>query len=274
MLHDGPAELLEMMVPFVRDGTAAGEHVLLLGERDFVDAVVAEVPEVDPVHVLAERHGQRFPGRELHRAQRALAQLDDTGRRVRIVNQMPPMTAQQWLGWRRYEAAANVALAPYPAWGKCAHDLAHLDPRWLDELRASHPSVHTATVDGSNPGYDERADDTQGFFDVPRHPVEATEPTLTLVGPTAAAARRAVGGIAAASGLSPTARECAILATSETVTNASVHGLPPVRLRAWSAPGRVTVAVSDGGRGPHPSWACSPSCPRARPAGACGWSTS
>jgi anti-sigma regulatory factor (Ser/Thr protein kinase) len=58
--------------------------------------------------------------------------------------------------------------------------------------------------------------------------------------------------LAAAARLSPTAQESVILATGETVTNAWVHGRPPVQLRAWgSGAGRLTVAVSDSGPGPH-----------------------
>ena len=251
VLHDGPAELLELMVPFVREGAAAGERVVVVGEPEFVERFQAVVPEV-PLHGVAERRRERFPGRELHRAQQALERLDRAGYGVRVVNQMPDMTGRQWLGWRRYEAATNVVLAPYRAWGKCAHDLGHLDPRMVAELRASHPFLQTRTGDGRNADFDERAAHTHRFLDVPHHPVEDIEPTLSMLGPTAAEARRAVRELAVRSGLSPTAQECAILATSEAVTNGWVHGRPPVLLRAWAATGQVTVAVSDNGSGPHP----------------------
>ena len=45
-----------------------------------------------------------------------------------------------------------------------------------------------------------------------------------------------------------------ILATSEVVTNAILHGKAPVRLRAWKGPTAVHVEVSDAGqRNPHPA---------------------
>jgi len=251
VLHDGPAELLDLMVPFARDGAAAGEHVVVLGEPQFVDTFVSAVPEV-PLHVVPERSRDRFPGRELHKAQQVLAALDTAGTRARIINQMPAMTAQGWLGWRRYEAAANVALGPYRAWGKCAHDLANLDPQMVSELRASHPFLQTGAGCGRNPEFDEREAHTHRFLDVPRHPVEDSEPTVSMVGAVPAAARRAVRDLAVRSGLSPSAQECLVLATSETVTNAWIHGRPPVLLRAWAQQGRVTVAVSDHGAGPQP----------------------
>ena len=251
VLHDGPDELVKLLVPFVRDGAAAGEHVVVLGEPDFVRAFRSAVPEV-ALHGVEEPRRERFPGRELHRAQQALARLDGGPRQVRVVNQMPPMTGRQWFGWRRYEAAANVVLAPFRAWAKCAHDLAHLEPEMVAELRQSHPFVQDRTGAGRNPDFDERGAHTHRFLDVPHHPVEDTAPTSSLLAPTAAEARRAVRDLALRSGLSSTAQECLILATSEAVTNGWVHGRPPVLLRAWAQPGQVTVAVSDNGTGPHP----------------------
>ena len=250
VLHHGRAELVDLMVPFVQEGAAAGEDVLVLGEPDFVDSFQSAVPGVS-LHVLAERWHERFPGRELHRAQQALERLDGAGPGVRVVNQMPAMSGRQWLGWRRYEAAANVVLAPYRAWAKCAHDLVTLDPRVVAELRASHPFVQGGGGD-RNVDFDQQALSTGGFLDVPPHPVEETEPTLSIVEPTAASARRAVRDLALRNGLSPTAQECVILAASEAVTNGWIHGRPPVLLRAWARQGQVTVAVSDNGDGPHP----------------------
>ena len=251
VLHDGPAELVELMVPFAREGAAAGEHVVVLGEPDFIDTFLTALPDL-ALHVVSEPRGERFPGRELHRAEQTLAGLDRSRPGVRVINQMPATTGRQWLGWRRYEAAANVALAPYGAWAKCAHDLAHLDPLMVAELKASHPFVQTRTGGGRNADFDELGVHIDGFLDVPRHPVEDVEPTLMMVEPTAAAARHAVRDLAVRSGLSETAQECAILAASEAVTNGRIHGRPPVSLRAWAQSGRVTVAVSDNGTGPHP----------------------
>jgi anti-sigma regulatory factor (Ser/Thr protein kinase) len=251
VLHHGTAELLELMVPFAREGAAAGDHVVVFGEPQFVDTFRSAVPEV-PLHLLARPRRDRLPGRELHRAQQLLAEFDHTGPQVRIINQMPAMTGREWLAWRRYEAAANVALAPFRGWGKCAHDLANLDPGIVAELRASHPFLQSGVGSGRNADFDELGAHTLGFLDVPRHPVEDSEPTVSLIGPTAAAARRAMRELGALSGLSSTAQECLVLAASEAVTNGWIHGRPPVTLRAWAEVGQVTVAVSDNGAGPDP----------------------
>lgn len=251
VLHDGPDELVELMAPFLREGAAAGERAIVLGQAGFVDVLLAAASDVPDVLALREEEAERFAGRDLHRAQQLLARLDREGTRVRIVNQMPAADPEQWREWRRYEAAANVVLAPYRAWGKCAHDARRLDDAMLADLRATHGHIETSRSSGPNPDVDDAWAGT--FLDVPPHPADAANPTLALVDPSAAEARRAVRDLAIRAGLPATAQEAAILATSEAVENAWTHGRPPVVLRGWlDEPGRVTVAVSDTGPGPHP----------------------
>lgn len=66
---------------------------------------------------------------------------------------------------------------------------------------------------------------------------------LTSVG----AARRQVNALQ--STLAPQQLDDAVLATSEVVTNAILHGEGPVRVRAWAGPHGVRVEVGDAGAG-------------------------
>ncbi|MGW6130292.1 MEDS domain-containing protein [Cellulomonas sp. NPDC055163] len=254
VLHDGPEDLVRLMAPFLREGAAAGERTVVLGRPDLVDALLAAVPEVTDALTLREHDHERFAGRDLHRAQQLLARLGGEGTRVRVVNQMPVATTpEQWHEWRRYEAAANVVLAPYRAWGKCAHDARALDAAMLGDLRAMHDHVEDAHGGGPNTDFDAAGARAGTFLDVPAHPTEASPPTLALVDPSSAEARHAVRDLALRAGLPETAQEIVILATSEAVENAWTHGRAPVLVRGWlDRPGRVTVAVSDTGPGPHP----------------------
>ena len=61
------------------------------------------------------------------------------------------------------------------------------------------------------------------------------------------AARRQIN--ARLSTLAPQQLDDAILATSEVVTNAIVHGEGPVRVRAWAGPHGARVEVGDAGAG-------------------------
>jgi len=249
VLHEGTAQLVDLMVPYVRDGAAAGDHVLVVGEADFVDAVLAAVPGAHGVRCAGS---ERYPGRELRLFRGVRDDLVDAHVRVRLVNQMPVMTVHQWYEWRRYEAAANVFLDPHSVWGACAYDTSAMAPDVLADLRASHSGVRSA--DGHLPS--DHVPDlgrlVEGYLDLPPHPVEATRPVLELADPTPAAARHAVEDLATRCGLPEDAAESAVLAASETVTNGWLHGRAPVSLRAWAGPGRLTVTVSDTGRGAHP----------------------
>jgi anti-sigma regulatory factor (Ser/Thr protein kinase) len=253
VLHDGPGELIDLMVPFLQDGADAGDLLVVLGEPDFVDTLLAAVPGVGSVEVLAEPDDVRSPGRDLHRFQQILSRAERSGHRVRVANKMPTASAAGWHEWRRYEAAVNVVLAGYPVWGRCVYDLAAVDAAMLRDLTASHPFVLTTGGRRRSEDFDEQDAGARDYLHVPPHPVESTEPTLSIVDPTAAAARRAVRDLALASGLSQPAQEAIIFATSEAVTNGWTHGQPPVRVRVWAGePGSMTVSVSDSGHGPHP----------------------
>lgn len=71
-----------------------------------------------------------------------------------------------------------------------------------------------------------------------------------LAEPTPAGARHAVAALARTTTLDREAVDNLVLAVSEVVINATVHGQPPVDLRAWDAEDRVVVAIRDRGRGP------------------------
>jgi anti-sigma regulatory factor (Ser/Thr protein kinase) len=252
VLHAGPEALVDMMVPFVRDGAAAGDTILVVGEPEFVDEMLSAVPDVDGIQALPERSRERFPGRDLHRFQQSLSALDTAEASVRVVNQMPTMTAHQWHEWRRYEAVANDVLAPYRVWGTCAYDTDVLDDAMLEDLTASHAHVRTAAGRSPSERFAHLDDHIEDYLDLPPHPIEATAPQLSLHEPSVHAARHAVKDVATAAGLAPESVQAAMLAVTETVTNGTVHGRTPVALRAWTEGTRLTVSVTDAGPGPDP----------------------
>ena len=253
VLHDGAAELVDLMVPFVRDGTADGDLVVVMGGPEFVAALLAATPPAATLRALPVPPDDRVPARDLHQFVRLLGQLGRTASPVRVVNQMPAMTDAGWPAWRRYEAAVNVVLTPYRVWGKCGYDAGGLGPDMVGDLRASHSHVQTA--EGRHPSGDfaRLGQRVRAYLHVPARPIERAEPTLVLPGATPAEARHAVREIAVRSSLAPETQESVVLAANEAVTNAHLHGRPPVLLRVWVEPtGTMTVAVSDSGPGPHP----------------------
>jgi anti-sigma regulatory factor (Ser/Thr protein kinase) len=80
--------------------------------------------------------------------------------------------------------------------------------------------------------------------------VERSSPDRQLIGPEPVEARRAVGELARTSALTELQQHSLLGAVSEVVTNARVHGRPPVCLRAWRHRDGVLVTVTDAGDGP------------------------
>ena len=80
--------------------------------------------------------------------------------------------------------------------------------------------------------------------------VESTTPVVDLTDPEPVAARRATRHLVADGGLSREAEEGLVGAVSEVVTNAEIHGRPPVRMLGWVRSGEAVITVTDCGDGP------------------------
>jgi hypothetical protein len=214
------------------------------------------------------------------------AHVADGASLIRVASEVPhPGVGAPWDGWARYEAAVNHAYAEFPLWGLCAYDTRITPGSVLDDVARTHP--HLATADGRwiNPRYQDpdefltRRPPSQG------DPVEtASPPVIDLTDPTPAAARDAVhtadmirpdavrpdavrsdptvpGALQVEAPQPDTPQretppldaadvEHLVFAVSEAVTNALIHGRPPVRFRLWTAPDRIVATVTDRGDGP------------------------
>jgi anti-sigma regulatory factor (Ser/Thr protein kinase) len=248
-------ELVAKVVPFLRAGVAAGEPVLL-GVDDHERRLLLDgLGSEDGVTVLDGDHYAR-PYRAVRRNRRTYDELLGAGApRVRVVG-APSPAPESWHQWCRYEAVMNHVAGDLPVWAMCLYDRRAATGRVLADVARTHP--HVAGPDGSpepNPDYTDPAEflAERGREDV--DPVEQTPPGLHLADPSPPAARRGVQALAATTGLSARALDGLSLAVTEVVTNALVHGRPPVTLLAWAPPGRVVVAVHDEGPGPADPYA-------------------
>jgi anti-sigma regulatory factor (Ser/Thr protein kinase) len=137
----------------------------------------------------------------------------------------------------------------------CAYDRRTTPAEKLREVARTHP--RTACPDGSHPASETYVDPVT-YLSEPRpvaaDPVQSAPPYADLVDPTPALARRVVReanrGTVGADDLADL-----VVAVSEAVTNAMVHGRPPVGMRVWTGPDRIVVTVADGGGGPEDPFA-------------------
>jgi anti-sigma regulatory factor (Ser/Thr protein kinase) len=242
--------MLEFVVPFAEEGVAAGEPTVLLVRPETATAVLRGVGGSPHLTILPAL-GQ--PGRgaaDLRATEALLAGRTPPGSRVRILNQEPAVPELHWHEWRRLEAGVNLVLPRYDVWAVCVYDRRTLGEAMVDDLHATHGTVGHAGEHRHNDRYRDPVEFISEHMDAPPDPVEESGPSAQLLDPSPSTARAAVGAFAIRSKLPPQEVENVVLATHEAVSNARRHGRPPVVLRLWVQPGRLTVTVTDTGTGP------------------------
>ena len=248
-------EIVAAVVSFVLEGRAAGEPVVLSVAPRTAAAVRDRVGAWDGLTIHPIEPAGRRPGTVLARFTKVMQDSMLPGTRLRVVHQVLPERYRDWHEWRRYEAVVNVAHAGLDARALCLYDERQLSQDMIQDLRRTHPVLRSTHDERPNPAYEEPRAFCDAHFDDPPDPLEQAEPALTLLNPSPAAARAGVrhlvnGGM----GLTGGEVEGLVLAAHEAVTNAEVHGRPPVTLRGWATPGRVVVTVADSGQGPQDSF--------------------
>jgi anti-sigma regulatory factor (Ser/Thr protein kinase) len=245
-LHHSTAELLEFVVPIVRDGVAADEPTLLLVRPDTAEAVQHLVGPSPYLTIQPALTGPGRPALHVRAAGPTLAGY------ARVVHQEPVIPPRQWPEWRRLEAVLNIVLRPHDTWAVCAYDVRTLTDEMIADLRATHPLITHAHHQRHlrNDRYQHPIDFLEEHGDHPPDPVERTTPAVELVDPSPAAARATVAGVARRHRLPTSEIDNLVFATHEALTNALLHGRPPTVLRLWAQPVRVTVTVTDTGPGP------------------------
>lgn len=270
--YDSDEELLRLLVPFYRDGLDANEPCL---------AAFAPHNQNLLREALGADSGIRFvDGRYLRPASAirwyrdSLAQyVKDGADQIRVAGDVPhPGTGVPWEWWARYEAAVNYAYDDFPIWGICPYDTRLTPPTVLDEVSLSHPFLATGAAHEANREFRDPAQFPRDRGAHWRDPMESSAPVVDLLDPSAAQARAALAQVAAGC---PEITEKDIngltLSVSEAVSNALLHSRPPVRLRVWAAPHRITVAVNDPGAGPTDPFVGLVPAVRAEPGGLGMW---
>jgi anti-sigma regulatory factor (Ser/Thr protein kinase) len=251
--YGSDVEFLAVVLPFLRGGVAAGEPTLVaLGEANTA-LLRSAVPDTSGITWLPGADQYARPAGAIRSYREVFGDLTAAGAaQIRVVGDVPhPGTGAPWDWWARYEAAANRTFAEFPLWGLCPYDTRTAPADVLADVAATHPRI--ATADGrhlSNAGFTD-----PGAFLADR----LTARPLPDLGPAAVdvpdatppVARRVVRTFAAASSLDADGADDLLLAVSEAVNNAHVHGVPPARLRIWTRPDRVVATVTDRGTGPR-----------------------
>ena len=242
-LHHSAAELVEFVVPMVRDGVAADEPTLLLVRPDTAEAVQHLV---GPSPYLTIQPALTGPGRPALHARAARQTLAGY---ARVVHQEPVIPPGQWPEWRRLEAVLNIVLRPHDTWAVCAYDKRTLTDEMIADLHATHPLIAHDHHHLRNDRYQCPVDFLEKHRESARpggahHPGGRARRTVPGRGPRHGGRGRPPSPAAHRSGRQPGLRY------PRSRHQRAASRMATDRAAAVGPPARVTVTVTDTGPGP------------------------
>jgi anti-sigma regulatory factor (Ser/Thr protein kinase) len=248
--YGSDGEFRALIVPFVEEGVAAGEPVII-GYDDRKSALLRSwLADPSAVEFISDKGLYATPARAIATYRRLFEFHVAMGAgQIRIAGDVPhPGNGGRFEGWDRYESAVNTVWQDFPVWGRCLYDTATAPQAVLDIVERTHPRI-------VSPAGDHRAShryqDASVFEGLPYapDPGEASPPLVELVNRPAADARHALAQIGPGR-IPATTLDDLLIGVSEAVSNAQRHGRPPATVRIWATPGRIMVTVHDTGHGP------------------------
>jgi anti-sigma regulatory factor (Ser/Thr protein kinase) len=250
LFYDSDATFRDAVLPFLHDGLADGDALVVAARTDNVTLLRDALGDDAGRVVLLDRdRWYRRPAVTLAGWTAQLAQARARGHtRLRIVGEVAFGIPEKHRAWTRYESALNVLLADAPAWIVCPYDTRALPDRVLADAHRTHPVVR-----------DRARRDSPGYL----HPAsllpELVEPLPPVTGPPVldrvlhdvtdlSAARQALRVVAA--GWPDEPLDDLQLCVTEIAVNALRYGAGERRLRVWRDGDSVVCEVSDEGPGP------------------------
>jgi anti-sigma regulatory factor (Ser/Thr protein kinase) len=249
MFYEGEDDFVEQTLPFVLDGIAAGEPMLIALGDARTRRLRAELGEDAAQVEFAEMEMLgRNPARIISAWHDFVTAHEGTGRTLRGIGEpiWPGRSASELSECHRHEALLNVAFDDGPPWWLlCPYDASALADEVLHEARRTHPLVREqghARPSALFPSPLARAP----FHGVLPEPVGTVHEYPFGVSDLASV-RRIVSESAQAAGLDESRTAELVLCISELAANSVVHGGGTGILRTWSEPAAVACEVRDRG---------------------------
>ncbi|MGR6966293.1 anti-sigma factor RsbA family regulatory protein [Geodermatophilus sp. URMC 61] len=248
--YSSDAEFLALIHPFVTEGVAAGEPVIIGYDERKCDLLRSALPRPERIAFLGDTSLYASPARAIEAYRQQFERLVAAGAgQIRIAGDVPHEgNGGRFASWDRYESAVNVVWQHHPVWSRCLYDATTVPDDVRDVVERTHRRL--VTPDGGAVT-STRYQDVPEFEGLPpaADPLEATAPSVCLGDASLKQTRRRVAE-AVRGHLDTAAFDELVFALSEAVINAQSYGRPPVGVRVWTAPHRVVVRVRDSGPGP------------------------
>ena len=251
LFYSGEDGFLAGTLPFIRDGVASGEPIIVAVNSDKIELLKSRLNSTaDRVLFADMRELGRNPALILPAWQDFVSENATNGRRLRGIGE--PIFAERGAAelaeCQHHESLLNLAFGRGPSWWlMCPYDTAALDPSVLAGAERNHPVIEEDGVERESDAYREPAATRAPFAGrLPDPPVTPAEVTFDSPDDLEAM-RRFVTEQAAAEGVTSERADGLVLAVDEVITNALRHGGGRGTVRAWSQDGGVVCEVADTG---------------------------
>ncbi len=251
LLYAGSAEFVAGPVPFIRDGLAAGEPVLVVESAEKIELLqVALGGEAGGVLFGDMTQVGANPARIIPAWHEFVTRNAAPGRRMRGIGEpiWNGRSSDELVECQRHESLLNVAFGRgEPWWLLCPYDVENLESAVISEARRSHEFV----TDG---GADRRSDVFRGLeasgapFDVQLAEPEKVARHLVFSAEDLDSVRGLVAHEARAARLNESRAAELVIAVNEIATNSIRHGGGSGTLRIWHEVSAVVCEIRDRGR--------------------------
>lgn len=243
--YAGAEGFLAATVPFVREGLAAGDHVLVVVPRHKI-AWLHDSLDGDAASVRFADMGQvgENPARIIPAWQRFVDDHAADGRGLRGIGEPigPHLGGAEVVESHRHEGLLNVAFESGRPWRLlCPYDTESLAPAVVAEARRTHPFIDDR-VSGAYDDSFATAPFAAPLPEPPGHPVG-----LVFDNETIRSVRRVVSVAAQAAGVAPSRVTDLALSAHELATNSVRYGGGTGTVRSWTEGDTFVVEVRDAG---------------------------
>ncbi|WP_433256032.1 anti-sigma factor RsbA family regulatory protein [Streptosporangium sp. CA-135522] len=266
-VYDSDQRFLAMALPFIRDGLAKGDPVMvattsanleLLGDALGRDGLLVDYAESG---FLGRRTVERTTAFHRYWRRRGLEARGDGHVRIIAEPVWTGRATREVRAWQRMESGLNLLLSDTNVWMICPYDARVLDPDVVTAARRTHPTI---SADGRTrlacPEYTDPVDFIRECDSAPL--LEPPPDAVTVSAETSHALREFVTGQASLLGLSQDRATLLAIAAGKAAEQVE----PPVTVRLWERFGAITCHLHcRGGSIVNPVAGFLPPGPTARP---------
>lgn len=250
LLYDSEEAYLSALVPFLREGIAAGEGTVVAtngpNRKLLADALG---PQSKDVLLVDSADVYRTPQAAVAAYHQVIGGFLSEGRpSVRAVGEVAyPSTVDAQQGWLVYEPVAHSAFADVPLHVICPYDRRVLPAALIDHAQRTHQHVHEDALARPSPTFQEPGEALRSLPDVFPLAIETAPDVAMEVGAGGLGdARRSFAELVGRHLSSDRAEEAALVIT-ELLTNGLRHGSGSVGAEVWLLPGGVVCEVRNEG---------------------------